>query len=211
MTLACGLRLTAVLLVLGNAVVSAQSAPMLDALTVPVEKLPDGCRLEPLAPQPSPRPPVVLPYGTVVSYSPTLIQRFPSNPWSGTDYKYIARVRPTFDKLPQEPDGPPLERADASRMKAKLTGDITEAYYALYHSGPSTTPTTLSAWIRVQAVRYADAKWTTPDPPPPAQTVSRGDIIASLRIIRGSTVILVTGNPETECFRAVRKHIESMK
>ena len=119
---------------------------------------------------------------------------FPDNPWVGTDYSYIANVRTALEHLPpvKLPDGPPLDPTTASKLAWTLKGDIAEAYRASYE-------TTLGGSILVQAVRYKDAKWATLDPRKPD------------RIVRDSTVILVTGNPQGECFNAVRSYIQSLK
>ena len=185
-------HVAAALIAVSIAVVSAQSGPALITLTVPAARLPEGCRLAPLAPEPPPLPPVVLPDGTVVSRSSTAVRQFPSNPWFGDDYKYIAKVRPSFDAVPQMPDGPPLENSDAVRLKAKLKGEIAEAYRASYQ-------TEFSGVVDVSAVRYSDPKWVASNRP------------HSNRFVRGSVVILINGNPQGECFKAIRTHIESMK
>ena len=198
MTIAGGWRATAALVALGIGVVSAQSGPALSTLTAPAASLPEGCRLTPLPPEPSPVPPVVLPDGTVVSRSSTAIRRFPSNPWFGDDYKYIAWVRPLFDPVPQMPDGPPLEKSDARRLKAKLASEIAEAYRASYQTESGRAAEVRGA-LEVRAVRYTDSKWAVANRPIPN------------RFVRGSTVIIMIGNPQSECFKAVRNHIESLK
>ena len=184
--------MTAFVLALGLAVVSAQSAPTFSALTVPAASLPDGCQLTPLPPERTPTP-MPHPEGGVIAAArkPFELRRFPSNPWFGTDYKYIAQVRLAFERLPlvHLPDGPPLEQRQAEKLLSTLKGNIAEAYRASYE-------TTSSGSIVVQAVRYTEAKWATP---------------GEGRIVRGSTVILVTGNPQGECFNAVRKYIQSLK
>jgi hypothetical protein len=191
------------------AVVSAQSVPDFSVLTVPPGSLPDGCRLTPPPSPESPAPaPIVavLPGGGVIRRAPRpfAVPPFLTNPWFGTDYKYIAMVRSSFDSALHLPDGPPLERADAARLRAKLAGHITEAYRALYAS-PS------GERIEVEAVRYADSKWATPDPPMRRVTAAHGDSTASLRIVRGATVVLITGDPQRPCFKALRNHIQSLK
>ena len=190
----------------GMAVVSAQSAPELSALTIPAANLPEGCGLTPLPPEPSPRPPIVLPDGTVIVRSSTShgTGRFPSNPWFGTEYEYIAQIRASFEGVPQMPDGPPLDRADASRLKARLAGDITDAYHASYD-------TTSDGPVLIQAVRYADAKWAPPTSWMRTLIGARRNSIESVRIVRGHAVILITGHAQGQCFKAVRNYIESLK
>ena len=133
------------------------------------------------------------PEGGVIAIAPKPFARrpFPSNPWSGTDHTYIAQLREAFDRVPpvRLPDGPPLEQKEVNKLLWTLKGNIEEGYLASYG-------TTSVGVILVQAVRYTDAKWATP---------SEG------RIVRGSTVILVTGNPQGECFKVVRDYIQSVK
>ncbi len=69
-----------------------------------------------------------------------------------------------------------------------MKGDIAEAYRASYE-------TTFDGSFMVQAVRYTDAKWATPE---------KG-------IVRGSTVIQITGKPDGECLKTVRNYIQSLK
>lgn len=186
-------------------VLPAQSAQDLRALTVPGGSLPEGCGLTSSLPEPSTRAPVMQSDGRVIARSSTAVgvRQFPSNPWFGTEYRYIALMRPSFEGVVQMPDGPPLDRADAVRLRAKLAGDITEGYHASYDTrddGP----------ILVQAVRYADATSGRPSSSTRTMTGARNSV-ELLRILRGSTVILITGNPQGECFRAVRNYIESVK
>lgn len=196
----------ALMLVAGLSGVAAQSGPPLSALTVPASALPEGCRLTPPPPPPTP-PPTPDPDSDAVA-RPVMPRRpgFPSNPWFGTDYKYIVMIRPAFNSTPllRMPDGPPLEPEDATRLRAKLLPDITEAYTASYEM-PS------NGHVLVQAVRYIDAKWATPEAPAGTIGAARSSSIETTRIVRGSTVILVTGTPKRECLNAVRNHIRSLK
>jgi hypothetical protein len=179
--------------------VSAQSGPAFSALTVPGASLPDGCRLTPPLPEPTtiPAPAPIVPFGPV---------RFPSNPWFGTDYKLIVQIRGAFESAPlfRLPDGPPLDERDLRRLEARSRGNIEKTYHASYE-------TPLNGSIHVQAVRYTDAKWAMSDPPMRKLSVARRDSVESVRIVRGSAVILVTGNPLGECFKIVRNYIQSLK
>ncbi len=174
----------------GMAAVSAQSTPVFSELTVPAASLPAGCRLTPSSPEPTPIP---QPEGTVAAIAPKpfALRSFPRNPWFGSDYKYIAQVRQAIERAPaiQFPDGPPLEPKEAARLAWTLKGNIVEAYRASYETAASVS-------ILVQAVRYSESRWATP---------GQG------RIVRGSAVIVVTGNPQSECFKAIQNYIQSLK
>ena len=174
----------------GMLVVSAQSAPALSALTVPESSLPDGCRLGPPPPKPTP---IVLPDGKLIQRL-NLPGWFPTNPWYGTDDWLMVEVQKTIEppaRGVQLPDGPPLERKEASRLAWSLKGHVVEAYRADYEA-------TSGGLIRVQAVRYTDAKWATPDPQ------------QENRIVRGTTVIVVGGQP-SQCLTAIRAYIKALK
>jgi hypothetical protein len=131
---------------------------------------------------------------------------FPSNPWFGTDYKYIVLIRPAFNGTPllRMPDGPPLEPEDSARLRAKLLPDITEAYTASYEMPDN-------GRVIVMAVRYSDPKWATPNAPAGTIGAARSSAVETTRIVRGTTVILITGTPKRECLNAVRNHIQSLK
>ena len=183
----------ALVLGVGMVVVSAQSEPLLSALTVPEASLPDGCRLVPQPPAPTP---ILLPDGKLIHRS-SHPGKFPTNPWYGkdyvTDYRYMAEVQNAIEPGPkvQMPDGPPLERKEASRLMWSLKGHVVEAYQAEYE-------TTSGGVIRVRAVRYTDAKWAAPDPR------------QENRIVRGTSVILIGGQPG-QCLTAVRQYIQALK
>jgi hypothetical protein len=97
---------------------SAQSAQSLAALTVPVERLPDGCRLEPITPG-------VTGAGRFVMH-PGIST---ANPWIGAGRQYASSIRSIVDG-PNSPtyglSGP------AQRDRSAL--DIEEAYRARYIS-----------------------------------------------------------------------------
>jgi hypothetical protein len=192
MTSTCSLLRATPALIVGVSVVvvSAQSAPALSALTVPATSLPDGCRLGPQPPKPTP---IVLADGK-------LIQRlnppgwFPTNPWFGTDDWLMVRVQQAIEPAApgiRLPDGPPLEHKEVSKLAWSLKGHVVEAYQAEYEASPG-------GLIRVQAVRYTEAKWAAPDP------------LQENRIVRGTTVILIGGQP-SQCLTAIREYIQALK
>jgi hypothetical protein len=115
-------------------------------------------------------------------------------------------IRPAFNSTPllRMPDGPPLEPEDAARLRAKLLPDITEAYTASYEMPDN-------GRVIVMAVRYIDAKSATPEAPAGTIGAARFGAVETTRIVRGSTVIIVTGTPKHECLNAVRNHIQSLK
>ena len=174
----------------GMAVVSAQSAPALSALTVPEASLPDGCRLGPQPPKPTP---IVLADGKLIQRL-NLPGWFPTNPWYGTDDWLRVEVQKAIEPPApgvQMPDGPPLERREASKLAWSLKGHVVEAYRAEYKVAPD-------GLIRVQAVRYADTNRAAPEPQ------------HENRIVRGATVILIGGQP-SPCLSAIQQYIKALK
>jgi hypothetical protein len=182
--------MAALMLGAGMVVVSAQSAQSLSALTVPAASLPDGCRLGPPPPKPTP---IVLADGKLIQRL-NMPGRFPTNPWYGTDDWLMVEVQKAIEPPAPRvrmPDGPPLEPKEASKLIWSLKGHVVEAYQSEYETTPGEV-------IRVQAVRYTDPKWAAPDPR------------QENRIVRGTTVILIGGRPG-QCLTAVRQYIEALK
>jgi len=131
---------------------SVQSGQTLGALTVPAAALPSGCALKPPAPRPAPisRGGVTVIHGA--TWSP-----FPTNPWSGSDRKFVTAVRKAIDGAPRMPDGPPLEARDAAAFELKWVEHILEAYHAGYASADGSQ-------VEVFAVTFNDVKFATPAP-----------------------------------------------
>jgi hypothetical protein len=97
---------------LNGAIGVAQTTPSrpvtLSDLTVPSERLPEGCAL---------------------SAAPVL--GIPTNPWLGTDAKTIASLRQGMGEVPLVTDAP-LTRRDASRYSLQLAEGVEEGYAAVY-------------------------------------------------------------------------------
>ncbi len=189
------LRLHAWLLVAGlaldHSVIVAQSPPTLEALTVPPDQLPKGCQLEVSAPDAA--SPTAEPGRTPVRGAP--IQ---SNPWSGTDVALKLEARNAVDGQPPMPYAPATRR-ELGAFQAKWVENVAEAYRARYESDDNGS-------VLVRAVRFDDATWATPEPP--LGTRVMGGI--SARIVLGAIVARVSARASSECFQAVRKHLQSL-
>ena len=122
------LRLTLLLTGLRVAVVVAQGVPpppvALTDLTVPRERLPQGCAL---------------------SEAPVL--GIPTNPWNVTDPAALASLRRSMGEVPAVTDAP-LTRRDASAYQLLLADGVEEGYAAVYAKGAPEQRTI------VQAVRF---------------------------------------------------------
>ena len=130
--------------------------------------------------------------------------RFPTNPWSGTNRETVAAVHRAIDATPERllPDMPPEVSRDAAAAERKWADNILGAYRAAYGSWDGRQ-------VEVFAVTFNDVKLTTaPESVSAMLNPPRG---LTTRLVRGATVIRVSASTSTECFRAVRAHIESLK
>jgi hypothetical protein len=162
------LRLGLISLMLGLAGTAgvAQSAPAtavtMQGLTVPQERLPDGCSLKVIEPR---RQEVVSTSATGVrtirvvsataSLQPGGMSQVTQNPWTGTDRRILAELRQRVDGHGpvRTPDGPPLTRGETSAMLLQFADGVAEGYAATYAQSEGRD---LGVW----AVRFA----TAPDP-----------------------------------------------
>ena len=97
---------------------------------------------------------------------------------------------------------PPEVSRDAAAAERKWADNILGAYHAAYVSWDGRQ-------VEVFAVTFNDVKLTTaPESVSALLNPPRG---LTTRLVRGATVIRVSGSTSTECFRAVRAHIESLK
>jgi hypothetical protein len=180
-----------------------QSGPALSVLTVPAAELPSGCALK----QAAPRPPMtsrdsrggITIYGASASWSP-----FPTNPWSGTDRKFVAAVHLAIDATPRRPlpDAPPLRARDVAASELKWAQNILEAYHAVY-------ATTSGDEVVVDAVTFSDVKFAlAPQSVSAMLNPPRG---FTSQVVRGATVARVSATTAGECARAVDRHVRSSK
>ena len=194
-------RICVVFLLTGGVLTSsAQSGQPFSALTVPAAALPDGCALRP-TPAPSPAP--VARDGVAVILG-TPWSRFPTNPWSGTDRANVAAVHRAIDATPRRPlpDMPREVSRGAAAAEREWADNILGAYHAAYVSWDGRQ-------VEVFAVTFNDVKLTTaPESVSAILNPPRG---LTARLVRGATVVRVSAPAPTECFRAVRGYIESLK
>lgn len=187
------LTVVALLCVAGHA--SSQSASALDELTVPAAKLPSDCRLKPVD---SKKPSVTF-SDNLLHVSGALKQSFPSNPWSGTDPGMKSKVRMSIDRLEPMPDAMP-DRREMASSERRFGDDVAEAYHAEYGDSAGTP-------VTVSAVRFIDPKLARPAPPAGLGRSRDG----STRFVLGSTVVVVSASPQTECVAAITAHLKSLK
>jgi hypothetical protein len=86
-------------------------------------------------------------------------------------------------------------------MQSHWADGVVEGYRATYQ-------TAAGGQVYVSAVRFTDPKWATPDRPLAPLAASRD---ASVRVVRGATVITISGSANTECFDAISRYIQSLK
>jgi hypothetical protein len=123
-------------------------------LTVPKDRLPNGCILKTI------QPPGLIPTSesgrqTIHVTGPTPSLQPPgvtTNPWIGTDRRTLAWLRQRVDGYGslRLPDGPPLSASEAAAMSARFADGVDQGYAATY---VQSTPRDLA----VHAVRFAAA------------------------------------------------------
>ena len=158
-------------------------------LTVPAERLPEGCVL-------SPAPSVQLDSGRVRF---GLWAGFPTNPWIGTDRRLVASIREHIEGPVAVPDGPPLDAKELARYLGQLADGVEEAYGAVYMQSDA-------GLITVSAMRLAPGE-------KPSARAHFSDTAASrhpgmIRVAIGPIVAIVTG--DGECFQAVGAYLKSL-
>lgn len=173
---------------------SAQAATSLAVLTVPIERLPAGCRLEPVDPNATGAARFVM--------SPGVRE----NPWLGTR-------RPTLANLRQVVDGPggPRYGLSGPALHERLADDVTEGYRARYVAPAGQK-------VEVYAVRFRDPALTR------AASMNRliTDPPERPRIVVGSIAVLVfqvlsapkprgAGVIDESCMKAITEHIRAIK
>jgi hypothetical protein len=116
-----------VLFVSASSVVFQSGVPeslRLEALNNVTRQLPPECAL-------IPSPSVRLDGSSVLS---GLWGNLPiaTNPWTGVERSALAQIRTHMYGLPRSPDGPPLDRREASRYVREQADGIQEGYAAFY-------------------------------------------------------------------------------
>jgi hypothetical protein len=157
-----------VLLLLATVVTRGQDTIALASLTVPQNRLAPGCSL----------PPSDTTHLDGNRIRGGLWAGLPlsRNPWHGDDRSVVAAIRERVAASPPLPDGPPLSRAELTQFRLQLAEDVEEAYAAMYADAGTD-----------RAVVYAVKFKRTPVPGPPHGARE------SVRIIRGETVVVVSG------------------
>jgi hypothetical protein len=113
-----------------------------EKLTVPKDRLPEGCAIKPIRPDAQPFT------STVPGLLPSEVT---ANPWIGTDRRMLASLRDFVDGLYaiRPPDGPPLTQSELSALFLRLADGVDEGYAATYaQAGPD---------LGVVAVRFSSA------------------------------------------------------
>lgn len=143
----------------------SQDSFELRQLTVPPDRLPAGCRLQPADSK------------RLVSgpWAPLSVM---TNPWEGDDRAVVARIRERMVPPTRVPDGPPVTAADLARMRLRAADDVEAAYVASYADADKRL-------LDVLAVRFAKEipRGAAPQTGEPGR-----------RISSGRTLMLVTGD-----------------
>jgi hypothetical protein len=116
------LLLAASLLVLG--MIADQAPPAFERLTMPADRLPEGCTLPPAPTQQL--------GGDTVRGGLWAGLPMTSNPWIGNDPVIVSAIRERIEPAPAVADGPPLTRAEQARYRLRLAEGVEAAYAAVY-------------------------------------------------------------------------------
>jgi hypothetical protein len=156
-------------------------SPALQTLSVPAERLPDGCALAPAA---ADRLRVGLSQNVTID----------ANPWTGTSRQVIAAMRERMEGSPTVPDGPPLDRRASALYLLHLADDVDEGYAAFYVQSGAPD-------VVVYALKFV------PGIKPP--TSMKAHPSATVRIALGPVVAMVFGDGG-RCFEAVAAYVTSL-
>jgi hypothetical protein len=167
----------------------AQSPQSVTVLTVPEDRLPEGCRLEPVVPN------------AVGAARFSMYRVRATNPWVSTPPEPVASVRQLVENRSVGEDG-----LTGPALHARLQIGVAEAYGARYLAADSSK-------IEVHAVRYTDPKLTS------TAALIRLDPHNVPRIVVGAIAAHVfrsvdwrRANASGEaCLKAVRDYIGSLK
>ncbi len=121
-----------------------------------------------------------------------------TNPWTGVEPSILAQIRMHMYGLPRAPDGPPLDRREASRYFLQQADGIQEGYAAFYKDSGA-------EGVAVYALTYADGQ---PATVPPSTGQSSGDRAVSWARI-GRTVVLAVGS-RGACSQGLETYIQSL-
>ena len=177
---------------LAGAAATAQSGRDLSTLTVPEDRLPAGCQLKPVVPRP-PMPP----QGGVVVVSGDS----EPNPLISRERRVATHIKWLVDGAPPVPDGPPLMPRAAAAWSSRWAEDVVEAYRATYRRADESL-------VTVAAMQFDDERLATAEPPFGARRVARG---TTSRIVLGPTVVQISADETSDCFRAIETYLRSLR
>ena len=111
--------------------------------------------------------------------------------------RLLVSVHMEFYARPRLPDAPPLEGRERASLESRMVAHVAEAYRAQYVTtdGPS---------VFVSAVRFDDPKNVPPER-------ERAPDASMFRVVRGATVLRISGSPKDACFQVVSKLIQSLR
>jgi hypothetical protein len=159
----------------------------LQDLTVPPDRLPEGCALTP----PNER----LDGNRIRGVWAGL--PVPTNPWAGPDKRIIATIRQVADPSPPLPDALRSMR-EARRYSLLLAEGVEEGYAAIYSQSGS------SRLLVVYALRLAEG-----ESPLHRWSAARAEDPGVVRIENGSVLVVASGDP-SPCFDAIRDYLNAL-
>lgn len=117
------------------------------------------------------------------------------NPLSGRRLRVAVHME--LYGRPRLPDAPPLEGREMASLESRMVEHVAEAYRAQY-------VTTDGPLVFVSALRFDDPKNVPPER-------ERAPDASTFRVVRGATVLAISGSPKDVCFQVVSKQIQSLR
>lgn len=186
-------------LAVGAIAIGAQSSgPSLALLTIPQDRLPKDCQLKPVTPRDKPATQV----GTtrVMTGPPLVGVPYPSNPWSGTETRWLVETRKKIDKPPSYfVDAPP---AQVKGDETQWVQHVVEAYHAIYDVAGT-------SFLEVSAVKFDDPKLASPSKSVTSEMLIPSDV--GYRIVKGNVAVGLVGDETSYCFKALDAYVRGLR
>ena len=171
-------------------------------LTVPADRLPEGCGLKVIEPSRSEAVGLTRSGGRTMRFfaaTPSLQPpAITANPWIGTEPQSVGWVRRSVDGYSVRlPDGPPLTKQQESALIFKLADGVELAYSATYTATSTYEP---SRDLAVYAVQFA----------PGVTSARRFSYTSDALVVERGRIRAVFSRDRSPCARAIETYLSSL-